>query len=156
MVAAMLGNTDVVTKLLVDFGCDPNLTDMHGSSALYEAARNGHEFTMSELLKHGAELCMSESLAASVLCQAVYDGDVPLLSRLLKAKINVNAADYDKRTAAHISAAEGNVAALKTLLEADADLTLKDRWGNTVEGEARTAKATHLTEFLKEYKKSQS
>eukprot|EP00562_Extubocellulus_spinifer_P022639 CAMPEP_0178627300 /NCGR_PEP_ID=MMETSP0698-20121128/8842_1 /TAXON_ID=265572 /ORGANISM="Extubocellulus spinifer, Strain CCMP396" /LENGTH=811 /DNA_ID=CAMNT_0020266529 /DNA_START=46 /DNA_END=2481 /DNA_ORIENTATION=+ len=155
MVAAMLGNTDVVTKLL-DYGADPNLTDMHGSSALYEAARKGHELTMDELLKHGAELCMTESLAASVLCQAVYDGDVPLLSRLLKAKVQVNAADYDKRTAAHIAAAEGNVAALKTLIEADADLTLKDRWGNTVDAEAKSSKATHVTEYLKEQRKSQS
>lgn len=153
MVAAMIGNTDVVAQLL-HYGCDPNLTDMHGSSALYEATRKGNERTMNELLKHGAKLCMSDSLAASILCQAVYDGDVPLLKRLLDAGIQVNAADYDKRAAIHIAAAEGNIAALRTLVEADADLSLKDRWGNTVEDEAKSAKATQVISYLNEHKKS--
>ncbi len=74
------------------------------------------------LLKHGGELSMSKNLVASSLCQAVYDGDILMLKRLLNAKIHVNAFDYDKRTAAHIAALEGNVAALKLLMEAGADL----------------------------------
>lgn len=77
---------------------------MHGSTALLEAVKNCHEVTMNLLSDYGAQLCMNESLAASVLCQAVFDGDVLQLKRLLKAGINVNAADYDKRTAAHIAA----------------------------------------------------
>jgi ankyrin repeat protein len=80
---------------------------MHGSSALLEAVKNGHEETMNLLKEEfGAELCMPEKLAASVLCQAVFDGDILLLKRLLKAGIDPNAADYDKRTAAHIAAGE--------------------------------------------------
>jgi hypothetical protein len=42
---------------------------------LYEAVKNGNEQTMDVLLKHHAKLCMSESLAASTLCQLVFDGD---------------------------------------------------------------------------------
>jgi len=147
MVAAMKGNTEVV-KLLLEYGADPNLADMHGSTALYETVKNGHESTMESLLERGANLCMSESLAASTLCQAVFDGDMLTLRRLLLAKIQVNAADYDKRTASHIAGAEGNLAALRILNEFHADLTLRDRWGNTVEAEAKRANATQIVDFL--------
>jgi ankyrin repeat protein len=148
MVAAMKGNTEAVMKLL-EYKANPNLADVHGSSALYEAARNGHETTMDELLEHDADLCMSESLAASTLCQAVFDGDILTLRRLLRAKIQVNASDYDKRTAVHIAAAEGNVAAIKVLVEFGADLAVKDRWNNTVDDEALSANAGQLIDYLK-------
>jgi ankyrin repeat protein len=147
MVSAMKGNTEAVSKIL-EFQANPNIVDMHGSSALYEAARNGHEETMELLLKHGAELCMDHGQAASRLCQAVFDGDIPMLRRLLKARISVNSSDYDKRTAAHIAIAEGNVAALKVLVEFGADLTLQDRWGNTVDHEAKRLNAGQLLEYL--------
>ncbi|CAB9524106.1 Potassium channel AKT1 [Seminavis robusta] len=149
MVASMKGNTDVA-KLLLEYKANPNLKDMHGSSALLEAVKNGHETTMALLSTYGADLCMPESRAASVLCQAVFDGDILLLRRLLKAGIDSNAADYDMRTAAHIAAAEGNVAAIRVLAEHGADLTLKDRWNNTVQDEARRSNARQLLEFLEE------
>ena len=80
---------------------------------------------------------MPDSLAASVLCQAVFEGDVVLLKRLLQAGIQVNASDYDNRTAAHIAAAEGNAAALRVLSSHGADLSLQDRWKMTAAQEAR-------------------
>merc|ERR1712100_780189 len=95
MVASMKGNTEAVRKLL-EYHANPNLVDMHGSSALYEATREGHEDTMDVLLEHGAELCMSEGKAASILCQTVFDGDMLQLRRLLHANIPVNAGDYDR------------------------------------------------------------
>lgn len=152
------------------------MTDMHGSTALLEAVKNGHEDTMNLLFENGARLCMPESLAASVLCQAVFDGDILLLKRLIRAGIQVDAADYDKRTAAHIAAAEGeeeliqigslsnfleishprfsllgfvgNVAAIRVLAENGADLTLEDRWRNTVMDEAKRSNARQLLEYL--------
>ena len=123
---------------------------MHGSSALYEAVRNGHEDTMKLLLEHNATLCMSESRAASVLCQAVSDGDIILLRRLLDAGIDINATDYDKRTSAHIAAAEGNVMAIKTLAKYGADFNLEDRWNNTIYDEAKRSNTTKLLVFLDE------
>jgi ankyrin repeat protein len=98
----MKGNTEVV-KLLLQYNADPNLTDVHGTSALLEAVKNGHEGTVQVLASHGASLCLPESLAASILCQAVFDGDIVLLQRLLRAGIPVNASDYDKRSASHIA-----------------------------------------------------
>jgi len=147
MVSSMKGNVDVVKKLL-EYNANPNLTDMHGTSALYEAVKNNREEVVEILLRHGAELAMKESLAASTLCQVVYDGDTLMLKRLLKAKIQVNASDYDKRTACHIAASEGNLAALRLLAEAGADLALEDRWGNTTRSEAERAKAGQILDYL--------
>jgi ankyrin repeat protein len=122
---------------------------MHGTSALYEAVKNGHEATMQLLMSHDAKLCMNEALAASVMCQAVFDGDILLLRRLLEAGIDPNAADYDKRTASHVAAAEGNVAAIKVLAEHNANLSLEDRWKNTVLQEAQRNNARQLMDYLK-------
>lgn len=63
-----------------------------------EAVKNGHEETINLLVRNGAKISMKENQAASILCQAVYDGEATLLRRLVKAGISVNVSDYDKRT----------------------------------------------------------
>eukprot|EP00804_Cyclotella_cryptica_P028611 CCRYP_020608-RA/>CCRYP_020608-RA protein AED:0.26 eAED:0.17 QI:0/-1/0/1/-1/1/1/0/154 len=146
MIVSIKGNADVV-KLLLQYNADPNITDMHGSSALLEATKNGHDDIWNLLFEHEASLCMPDSQAASVLCQAVFDGDILLIKRLLKAGININAVDYDKRTASHIAAAEGNVAAIR-IAERGADLSAADRWRNTVRDEAAMCNSHRLIEFL--------
>jgi ankyrin repeat protein len=60
----------------------------------------------------------------------------------------VNASDYDKRSASHLAAAEGNVAAMKVLVEFGADLTLHDRWKNTIDDEANRSKSGPLLAYL--------
>lgn len=56
---------------------------------------------------------LREVQAASRLCTAVYQCNLPLLRRLMRAGTPVNAGDYDKRTALHISAAEGNLSVVR-------------------------------------------
>ena len=136
-----------VAKLL-EYGANPNLIDVHGYSSLYIATMKNHENIIALLITHEAELSLSEILSASTLCRIVHDGDNALLQRFIKAKIQVNAADYDKRTAAHIAASEGNLTALKLLVEAGADLSLKDRWGNGVRSEAEMSKSGKVLEYL--------
>jgi ankyrin repeat protein/CRP-like cAMP-binding protein len=153
MVAAMKGFTEAVA-LILDYNANPNLVDMHGTSALYEAVKNAHEDTIDTLLEHHAELSMDDNLAASTLCQTVFDRDIATLRRLLRAGIQVNASDYDNRTGAHIAAAEGNLEAIKVLVEFGADLSLQDRWKNTVEDEAQRSQAKELLEYLDSLKTS--
>jgi ankyrin repeat protein len=147
MVAAMKGFTDTV-ELILEYNANPNLVDMHGTSALYEAVKNAHEDTMDVLMKHNAKLSMENTLAASTLCQTVYDNDLLTLRRLLRAGMPVNASDYDNRTAAHIAAAEGNLEALKALVEFGANLSLKDRWNTTLDDEAQRSNIKELLEYL--------
>ena len=68
------------------------------------------------------------------LCVAAFEGDEIYLRALLESGCPVGAADYDLRTAAHISCAENNKAIVTILAEFGADLhskKVKDRFGNT-------------------------
>ena len=60
-------------------------------------------------------LCRLEMITAEAstqLCTCVFDCNVPLLRRYIKAGILVNAGNFDSRTALHVAAAEGNLAAV--------------------------------------------
>lgn len=46
-------------------------------------------------------------------------------------EVDINDGDYDKRTALHIATSEGFFEIVKTLVEAQADVNCKDRWGST-------------------------
>ena len=56
-------------------------------------------------------------------------GDVNQIRALVAAGCDVNCADYDKRTALHIAAADGQVATVEYLLEHGSNRHLRDRWG---------------------------
>ena len=44
---------------------------------------------------------------------------------------DLNLGDYDKRTAIHLAASEGNYEMVKWLVENGADVNAVDRWGGT-------------------------
>lgn len=55
---------------------------------------------------------MRQVVCAAHLCTAVFEGDVPLLRRLVRAGMSPDSGDYDGRRAAHIAAAESSLAAV--------------------------------------------
>jgi ankyrin repeat protein len=69
--------------------------------------------------------------AASDACKLIYPSPTPRLpsrSRLITAGADANATDYDQRTALHIAAADGNLSAVKVLVEQGKARTyVKDR-----------------------------
>eukprot|EP00741_Cyanophora_paradoxa_P001786 tig00000073_g1731.t1 len=65
------------------------------------------------------------------LCYFAGFNDVENMARMLDGGLDVNAADYDGRTALHISASEGHVKATELLLRRGADAGRRDRWGGT-------------------------
>eukprot|EP00775_Hariotina_reticulata_P006152 gene6152-6389_t len=139
----------LAVKQLVAAGAAVNATDNQGTTALLEAVKAGHDDVIDALVWAGARLCMPPVMAAAYLCTAVYDGDTLKLKRLLQAGANANAADYDKRTALHIAAADGNLPAVTVLVEVGAgDPTAKDRWQETPLDEARRAGAAPVVEYL--------
>lgn len=80
---------------------------------------------------------------AAVLCTAVFDGDLPQLRRLLRAGARVDAGDYDKRTGLHIAAAEGNLQAVRLMIEEAGADPGGERWaGGGVRLRAGCAAAT--------------
>jgi len=70
------------------------------------------------------------------MCFAASQGDDPLIAKLLSTGVSVNLSDYDRRTALHVAAAEGNLSTVQLLLSANADVAAADRWGHTPMDEA--------------------
>ncbi|TKS72909.1 Glutaminase liver isoform, mitochondrial [Collichthys lucidus] len=69
---------------------------------------------------------------------AALKGDVQALRRYFLSGVDVNAVDYDGRSALHVAAAEGHTEVIRFLLEnAGANRALKDRWGSSPVQEAR-------------------
>ena len=56
---------------------------------------------------------MDKDIIVSMLCRAVTAGDITLLRRLIRAGAPAHGSDWDGRTALHIAASEGNLAAVK-------------------------------------------
>ena len=56
---------------------------------------------------------VESNIVTSLMCHAVYTGDNALLRRLIRAGAEADKGDWDRRTALHIAAAEGNLAAVK-------------------------------------------
>ena len=67
----------------------------------------------------------------SPLHEAVRDGDLPQVKKLLDQKANVNATDAARRTPLHYAAANGEVSIARLLISYGADVDSQDRQGNT-------------------------
>jgi ankyrin repeat protein len=48
---------------------------------------------------------------------------------LARQGANLNQSDYDGRTAMHLAVKEGNHKVVEVLLQKDADMNARDRWG---------------------------
>lgn len=148
MLAASKGNPTTV-KILLMAGASINASDNMGGSALLEACKGGHDETIQLLKEHNGTLTLGGVTTAAYLCTAVFDGDLQLLRRLISAGANVNAFDYDRRTATHIAAADGNLSMVKLLVEeGGANPTVMDRWEQTPLDEARRVGAQPVVEYL--------
>ncbi|XP_047189360.1 glutaminase liver isoform, mitochondrial [Scophthalmus maximus] len=63
---------------------------------------------------------------------AAFRGDVQSLRRYFLSGVDINAVDYNGRSALHVADAEGHAEVIRFLLEnAGANPALKDRWGSS-------------------------
>lgn len=94
----------------------------------------------------------SEGYQIMNILLAAYRGDLQSLRRYFLSGVDVNAVDYDGRSALHVAASEGRLEVIKFLLEnARADTMLKDRWGNTALQEAIRCNQEAAVQLLTKY-----
>ena len=74
---------------------------------------------------------VERALLPVLMCSAGALGDTVALERLIGGGAEVDAADYDGRTALHLAASEGHQAAVELLLGRGARIDPRDRWGGT-------------------------
>ena len=60
----------------------------------------------------------------------------------------MNSADYDGRTALHLAASEGHSNVVEYLINHNAQINAKDRWGNTSLDDAKRAGNKLIVELL--------
>lgn len=85
------------------------------------------------------------------LCWAASQGDLDEVQKLAAAGVDLNAADYDGRTALHLAASEGHTAVVSYLLEKRVNPGLVDRWGGTPKSDAERGGHVGTYEILKDY-----
>lgn len=85
------------------------------------------------------------------LIQAASDGDLDEMRRLVALGVSLDTADYDKRTALHLAAAEGQEDAVCFLLRQGVNPAPKDRWGATPLDDANRAKRSAISKLLQQH-----
>ena len=158
--AAAEGHLDAV-EFLVCHGAEVNKNDRWGGTPIRDAEAGGHRSVVEYLERNGAIRRPSRVEDESVpspddlvdmtgkLCDAARNGDVVKLRELLDAGADVCRGDYDCRTALHLGAAEGHLAAVKYLVARGADVNAVDRWRGTPLRDAEAGEHTETVAFLK-------
>ena len=146
--AAVEGNLRVV-ELLLKEGADKNAHDRWGNTALQDSI-NHHQGPVTQLLvQWGSELNNQD--IADRLCNASAEGDIDSLKLIIEHKANVNAGDYDMRTALHVAAASAQDKCVEYLITKGADCNAVDRWGSTPLQDAVMAGDTNLADNIISY-----
>ena len=158
-VAASEGHLDVV-RLLVQLGARVNRSDRWGGSPLDDAHRHHHKEVAAFLRSKGGTTGSADR--TSNLIAAAAGGDLDEVRMLLSyepgggpaaganskggkgaavaastTSLDINAGDYDKRTALHLAAGEGHFDIVKLLCKAGANVNAEDRWGGRPLDDAR-------------------
>ncbi len=144
--AASEGHANVL-QYFIDHGVQLNPKDRWGGTPLTDALRGKHTEAIALLKKNGAkstavrgstltefysDAAHKINLRDSVrLCWAASHGDVDEIERMVANGIDLDAADYDGRTAAHLAASEGHGNVIQYLIDHGGNMTPKDRWGGT-------------------------
>ena len=101
------------------------------SAPLVEAARNGDRATALALLDQRVDVNQAESDGTTALHWAVYNDDVELVTRLIRAGANVNAKNDYGATPMSEAAVAGNPVVIERLLKAGADPDSPNAEGQT-------------------------
>jgi ankyrin repeat protein len=140
--AAKNGDTFKAKALLAQ-GADANFRNEHGATPLIEASIRGYQATVKTLLKHGAIVD-----AALGLSLAALTGQSETVELLLRCGADINAKDFDGRTALFEAALSGHLKVVAILLERGADTHVRDIGGRTAFSEANVWGEAEVAELL--------
>ncbi|XP_040342676.1 fibronectin type 3 and ankyrin repeat domains protein 1 isoform X1 [Herpailurus yagouaroundi] len=132
MVAAQKGYTRLV-KILVSNGTDVNLKNGSGKDSLMLACYAGHLDVVKYLRRHGASWETRDLGGCTALHWAADGGHCNVIEWMIKDGCEVDAADTGSgwTPLMRVSAVSGNQRVASLLIEAGADVNMKDKDGKT-------------------------
>lgn len=131
LMAAASENHEEVVQLLIDAGAEINFVNAHGWTALIEAADEGSYESAVVLIKAGADANLKgNNNNRSALAMAASEGHMDVFRLLVENGADVLAMQ-GKRHPLHEAAEEGELLALRTILQIGSDINVTDEHGRT-------------------------
>ncbi|KAH0335580.1 ankyrin, partial [Aureobasidium melanogenum] len=132
--AAKAGNHDLCRLLLEKGGALVNFKALDDDTALIIAAEHGHLSTAQALLRKGADPNIIGDYERTALLSAAVcrDGQFQeIIQLLLRAEANVDAQDFDGKTALHMAAQAGDLSLVRLLISKKAKINVKNNEGRS-------------------------
>lgn len=146
--ASAKGDLETVTKLLNE-GADTNAADMHGRTALIEAAWGGKEDVVELLINKGAEVNAADSSGYTALMRASEEGLLSIVKILVKKGADVNVRGKVRGTTALMLASEnGHKEVISFLIEHGAKVNAIDQYEETALARAYRTNQTEAAQLL--------
>jgi hypothetical protein len=136
MYAAARGDVGKIREMVFDHGCDPNMYDYDGRTALMLASSRGFRDVVSVLLSAGADPNTEDTFGGTALLEACKHGHDDIIDVLITsgAKLGVSLTAHQEKIANLLCSTvhNGDLKLLRRLLQAGAD-------GDAVNYDGRTA-----------------
>ena len=147
-VAARYGKLDVVKMLVEEFNLDVNVADNKGQTPLNDAHEGQSQEVTDFLIANGASKQVFSAAHVTKMLAAAASGDIATVNQYMQGKMDPNANDYDNRTALHLAASGGHEEVVKLLLNSNADVQKRDRWGGLAAYESKRHGHASITRIL--------
>ena len=143
--AAKRGDVEAL-QILLDYGANPNIPDIHGNTPLHHVRNIG---CCNVLLQHGVDVSVTNSYghtALHAICRG--DGNFPVLQRLVEAGVNIDVQDHSGETAAMNAVWNKHKDCARHLIMMGADLELATQSKETVVCYSVMVNFHHVLELL--------
>lgn len=133
LLACRWGRVNAV-RLLLNAGASPDVRNKRGQGVLHLACENGHAQVVALLRSQKCDASVQDCRGYTPLMMASERGDTLLLDHLLRCKTGYKSRNTisDKGfTSLHLASRMGHADAVKTLIKANAQVNLRNRFGNT-------------------------
>jgi len=126
-------NTLEMFKYLESIGVSPNITTNNGTTPLHALAYKSKDIKVFDyFISKGVNINQANEDGNTVLINAAYNNDLPVIKHLLKQIKNINVANKEGKTALTSAISRNTVDVVDLLIKNGADITVKDKDGNTL------------------------
>ena len=114
-----------MTKILLQSGVSPNVSDMSGASALYRSVARGDSSIVKFLIEYPTNPNTITTTGDFPLYRAVSRGDSSVVRYLLMLSIDIDAKNAKGKTSLVKAVQRGDSSIVKMLLDRDADISIE-------------------------------